>query len=118
MTMTEPPALSQLLWPVADLDAALAFYVDGLGMTLNFRDGDRFAAVRTGGLTLALVAGAEDVTDGVPAPAYEVTELTPAVVAAEAAGAEILVRRQEGPHELRAVLRDPSGHFVVLYQGG
>jgi catechol 2,3-dioxygenase-like lactoylglutathione lyase family enzyme len=116
MTATEPPAINQLLWPVPDIDAALAFYVDALGMTLAFRDADRFAAVRAGGVTLALVSGTEDVTAGVPAPACLVADLASSVATAEAAGAEIVVRAQEGPHEVRAVLRDPSGHFVVLYQ--
>jgi len=110
------PTLHHLLWPVTDLDAALDFYVGHLGLELAFRDGDRFAALRAGGITLALVSGSEDVTGGVPAPAYEVPELEAAVAAAEAAGAEVGVRSQEGPHEVRAVLRDPWGHPVVLYR--
>jgi catechol 2,3-dioxygenase-like lactoylglutathione lyase family enzyme len=114
--MTDAPTMHHLLWPVSDLDAALKFYVSGLGMSLAFRDGDRFAAVSAGGVTLALVAGSEDVTSGVPAPAYKVADLELAVTAAEADGAEVVVRSQPGPHELRAVLRDPSGHLIVLYQ--
>jgi catechol 2,3-dioxygenase-like lactoylglutathione lyase family enzyme len=116
VTVSEPPSIHHLLWPVADLDRALEFYVGGLGMELAFRDGDRFAAVRAGAITLALVTGREDVTQGSPAPAYQVPDVPRAVSVAEGAGAEVLVRLDEGPHELRAVVRDPSGHPVVLYQ--
>jgi len=114
--MTDTPTLHHLLWPVPDLDAALAFYVTALGMSLIFRDGDRFAAVSAGGVTLALVAGSEDVSGGVPAPAYKVADLDIAVAAAEAAGADVVAGIQAGPHELRATVRDPSGHLMILYQ--
>jgi catechol 2,3-dioxygenase-like lactoylglutathione lyase family enzyme len=114
--MTDAPTMHHLLWPVPDLQSALAFYVTGLGMSVSFRDGDRFASVRAGGVSLALVAGSEDITSGVPAPAYKVADLGLAVAAAEGAGAEIVAGIHPGPHELRAVIRDPSGHLVVLYQ--
>ena len=114
--MTDAPTMHHLLWPVSDLSSALAFYVTGLGMALGFRDGDRFASVQAGGVTLALVAGKEDITGGVPAPAYKVADLGSAVAAAQAAGAEIVAGIHPGPHELRAVIRDPSGHLIVLYQ--
>jgi catechol 2,3-dioxygenase-like lactoylglutathione lyase family enzyme len=114
--MTDVPTFHHLLWPVPDLDAAVEFYVTHLGMTLGFRDGDRYAGVTGGGVSLALVAGSEDVTHGVPAPAYRVVDLGTAVNTAEAAGAEVIVRSQDGPHEVRAVVRDVSGHVVVLYQ--
>ena len=84
--MTDAPTMHHLLWPVPDLQSALAFYVTGLGMALGFRDGDRFASVQAGGVTLALVAGKEDITGGVPAPAYKVADLGSAVAAAQAAG--------------------------------
>lgn len=114
--MTDATTMHHLLWPVPDLDAAVAFYVTGLGLPLAFRDGNRFASVRAGGVSLALAAGSEDITGGVPAPAYKVPDLGLAVAAAEAAGAEVVVGNQAGPHELRAVIRDPSGHLVILYQ--
>lgn len=114
--MTDAPTMNHLLWPVSDLDAAIEFHTVGLGMSLAFRDGDRFAAVTAGKVTLALVAGSEDITGGVPAPAYKVADLGLAVTAAEGAGAEVVLRAHQGPHELRAVVRDPSGHLMVLYQ--
>lgn len=116
-TPPTPPILRELLWPVTDLDAALSFYVDGLGMPLKFRDGDRFAAVAAADdVTLALVAGTEAVTGSIPAPAYRVGDLAAAVRRAQDAGAIVVMPGEEGAHEKRAVLRDPAGHLLVLYQ--
>ncbi|HKB30245.1 MAG TPA: VOC family protein [Streptosporangiaceae bacterium] len=43
---TEPTArLRNVLYPVADLDQAIRFYRDGLGLAVKFQDGDRFAAL-------------------------------------------------------------------------
>ncbi|MCW2596934.1 MAG: hypothetical protein QOF92_4790 [Pseudonocardiales bacterium] len=116
-TPQSPPILREVLWPVTDLQAALSFYVGGLGMTLKFRDGDRFAAVAgADNVTLALVTGTEAVTGSAPAPAYRVGDLAAAVGRAEESGAIVITRDEEGAHEHRAVLRDPAGHLLVLYQ--
>ena len=37
-----------------DLDASIRFYTETLGMPLKFRDGDHFAAIDGGSVTLAL----------------------------------------------------------------
>jgi predicted enzyme related to lactoylglutathione lyase len=110
------PVLKNVLLPVTDLDAAIAFYRDGLGFDLKFRDGDRYAALDTGTVTLALVAADEDVTGGVPAPSYLVDDLAAALRDLAAAGAELIGGPSQGSHEARAVLRDTSGHLLVVYQ--
>ncbi|MDT5028932.1 MAG: hypothetical protein QOE61_5358 [Micromonosporaceae bacterium] len=79
--------VSNILWPVADLTAALAFYRDVVCLPVKFTDGERFAALDAGGTTLALVAG----------------------------GAAVVSPATEGPHEVRTVLRDPAGQLVVVY---
>lgn len=115
---TAAPAstIHDVLWPVRNLDAAVRFYVEGLGMPLKFRDGDRFAAIAAGGVTLALVAGTEDVTGGVPSAGFLVADLMAAVRSAEAAGGTVAVAAHDGPHERRAVIRDPGGQLVVFYE--
>ena len=106
--------LGMVIHPVEDLDSAARFYAEALGLTEKFRDGDRFCAFDVGGVTLALAAGDERLTDG-PAVSLKVEDLGAALAKLEAAGAEIVRGPESGPHEERAVLRDPAGNPLVLY---
>jgi predicted enzyme related to lactoylglutathione lyase len=99
---------------VRELGRARRFYEEALGLRLKFLDGERFCAFDAGGVTIALVAGEEDVA-GATAVAYRVQDLPAAVAALEAAGAERVRGPEEGRHESRAVLRDPAGNAFVLY---
>lgn len=107
--------LGNVLIPVDDLDKAVTFYTEVLGLKLKFRDGDRFAAMDGGGVTIALATSAEQVAGAVTAPSYKVGDVTEAVRDLTAAGAELVSGPEAGPHETRAVLRDPSGNIFVLY---
>ena len=55
--------VSMLLYPVDDIDKALPLFVDGLGLNVKFRDGDRYCALDGGPLTIALVAGDEQIVE-------------------------------------------------------
>lgn len=106
--------IGQLIIPVDDISAALAFYHDALGMQVLFRDGDRYAAVHDGAATLALAAPQEQSALGRAQIAFKVDDV--------AATAEQLLARGvavgpviRGEHELRAVAEDPSGNPLVLY---
>jgi predicted enzyme related to lactoylglutathione lyase len=107
--------VGNVLVPVADLDAAIGFYSGVLGLAVRFRDGDRFAALDGGGVTVALVAPEEQVAGTATAPSYKVGDVAAAVAALTDAGAELVRGPETGPHETRAVLRDPSGNVLVLY---
>jgi catechol 2,3-dioxygenase-like lactoylglutathione lyase family enzyme len=113
--MQPPEKIGNVIVAVPDLDAACAFYGDTMGLKQKFRDGDRFAAYDGGGVTLALVSGEEDVTGGVTAPSFKVADVAGAVADLEAGGATVVVGPAEGPHEIRAVVRDPAGNPLVLY---
>jgi predicted enzyme related to lactoylglutathione lyase len=102
--------LGNVLIPVADLDEAIAFY----GLPVKFRDGDRFAALDGGGVTVALAGPAEHVTASA-APSYKVDDVPQVVREMVGRGAEVVRAPEDGPHERRAVLRDPSGNVFVLY---
>ncbi len=106
--------VGMVIHPVDDLDAAEAFYRDGLGLEPMFRDGDRFAALRAGDVTVALAAGDEILADRATV-SYKVDDIEGAVAALEAAGARVERAVEEGPHERRAVLRDPAGNPFVVY---
>ncbi|GAA3444990.1 VOC family protein [Planomonospora venezuelensis] len=107
--------LGNVLVPVDDLEAAIAFYSGALGLAVRFRDGDRFAALDGGGATVALVSAAEQVAGAATAPSYKVGDVALAVRELAGAGAEVVREPETGPHEIRAVLRDPSGNAFVLY---
>ncbi len=106
--------VGMVIHPVKDLDTAEAFYRDALGLEAMFRDGDRFAAFRAGDVTIALAAGEEVLADRATV-SYKVDDLEAAVAALERAGAAVERGIEEGPHELRAVLRDPAGNPFVVY---
>ncbi|GAB3629308.1 hypothetical protein PTE30175_05242 [Pandoraea terrae] len=105
-----------VIHPVDDLDACVRFYADTLKLAVKFRDGDRYCAIDAGGITLALVAGEERLVD-VPALGYaceSLDALHAAIDAATASGATVTRALEKGPHEWRAVLKDPAGMpFVV-----
>jgi predicted enzyme related to lactoylglutathione lyase len=107
--------VGNVLYPAADLHQAMAFYRDGLGLRVKFQDGDRFASLDGGNVTFALVSGQEDVTSGAPAVSFKVSDVATSVERLTAAGAEVVSPAADGPHETRAVLRDPAGNQFVVY---
>ncbi len=107
--------IGNALYPVKDLAAAVAFYRDGLGLAVKFQDGDRFAALDGGGVTFALAGPEEDVTGGEPAVSFKVEDVAATVAELTAAGGTLVRGPEEGPHEIRAVLRDTAGHPIVVY---
>ena len=112
--MARVQKVGMVIHPVRELEPARRFYEEALGLPLKFRDGDRFCAFDAGGVTIALAAGDEDVV-GATAVSYKVQDLPAAIAALEAAGATRVRGPEEGPHERRAVLRDPAGNAFVLY---
>jgi predicted enzyme related to lactoylglutathione lyase len=106
--------LGSVLYPTADLKAAVAFYHDGLGLPMKFVDGDRYAALDGGGTTFALAAGTEQVS-GRPVASFKVSSVQDALERVRAAGGTIVAEPSEGPHEVRAVVADTDGNEFVVY---
>lgn len=104
---------SLLLCPVSDLDVAVNFYRDALGLPVKFRDGQRYCAIDAGGFTLGLAAHEERIVDEA-APAFRVEDIEQGVARLVTAGAQLLRPVERGPHESRAVLRAPGGGTLVL----
>jgi predicted enzyme related to lactoylglutathione lyase len=111
----EPARIGNVLYPVPDVAAAVAFYRDGLGLTVKFQDGARYAALDGGGVTFAIAAAEESVAGLGPAASFKITDVASAVERLTAAGATVVTPATEGPHEVRAALRDPAGNSFVIY---
>jgi predicted enzyme related to lactoylglutathione lyase len=113
----EPPRarIGQVLHPVRDVRAAVDFYARAFGFTAKYVDGLRFAALDAGGTTLALAAPEEDLTAGTPAAAVKVADVATTVADVVAAGGQVLHKATPGPHEIRAVIRDPWGNTLIVY---
>jgi predicted enzyme related to lactoylglutathione lyase len=106
--------IGNVLYTAEDVTAAVRFYRDALGLTVKFQDGDRFAALDGGGTTFA-IAGPEEQIVREPAVSFKVDDVAAMTDTLTAAGAELVRGPEEGPHEIRAVLRDPAGNPFVLY---
>ena len=112
----------------ADVDAAVEFYVERLGFTVEMRPGPGFAVLSRGELRLLLnrpgAGGAgQPMPDGRrPEPGgwnriqIEVTDLEREVAALRAAGASFRGEIVTGRGGSQILLDDPAGNPVELFQ--
>lgn len=104
-----------VLHPVSDVAAAVAFYGAAFGLPTKFVDGERYAALDAGGVSLALAGPEEDVTGGIAAASFKVADLPASLDALREAGGVVVTEPVDGPHETRAVVRDPWGNTLIVY---
>lgn len=116
---SQPPGaslkLGNVIYPVTQMERAIAFYRDTLGLRLKFRDGDGWAAFDAGGTTLAL----QRVTEAERALPIKVSlkvsgDLDEFANRMSAAGAP-LSAVCTGVHEKTALVTDPDGNPITLY---
>jgi len=103
-----------VFYRVSDMDAAVPFYRDALGLSLKFQDGDRWAAFDVGGATLALEGGGSGGPGGATV-SLRTSELDALVRGLRARGAQVS-DVETGAHERRATVTDPAGNTLVLYE--
>lgn len=112
---------------VADVDAAVAFYVGVLGFELVEQWGPPFAMVKRGDLTLWLSgpgsSAARPLADGSqPAPGgwnrlvIETEDLAALIAKLKRAGAAIRGDVVSGPGGRQVLVHDPSGNPVELFE--
>ena len=112
---------------VNDVDAAVSFYTERLGFTLEQRWGPPFATVRRGGLLVWLSgpesSAARPMADGSrPAPGgwnrlvIEVQDLRAAMEPLTLAGARFRSEPITGPGGRQVVLEDASGNPIELFE--
>lgn len=110
-----PSKIGNMHHPVGDVGAAVAFYNEAFGLPTLFTDGERYAAMEAGGTKLALAGPEEDLTDGVAAASFKVDDVAAALERLRAAGGSVVREPEAGPHETRAVGRDPWGNTLIVY---
>jgi catechol 2,3-dioxygenase-like lactoylglutathione lyase family enzyme len=111
--MSEIERIGNVFYEVDDMDRAVAYYRDVLGLTLKFQDGGRWAAFDVGGVTLALSAEEPRSRDGATV-SLRVGDLDAWAKAAAGRGLEA-GEPETGPHERKLTLTDPEGNRIVVY---
>lgn len=110
------PTLSRLIVSVNSLDAALLFYADVVGLTLQHRSGELAWLATSDGVQLMLHERPTEVpANATVSPGFFVDDLHGVVAAWEAQGGVVLDAPAEQPWgERMAVVRDTDGHVVCL----
>ena len=121
--------MAQVRYLVRDVDAAVAFYRDGLGFELAQQFGPNMAILRRGDLILWTAgpgaSAARPMPDGrQPEPGgwnrfvLEVDDLDAAISALRAKGAPFRNEIVTGPGGRQILVEDPSGNVIELFQPG
>jgi catechol 2,3-dioxygenase-like lactoylglutathione lyase family enzyme len=122
--------MASVRYIVDDVDAAVAFYTTHLGFEVRMRPAPGFAMLARETLTLLLNApgaggGGQTLPDGsVPAPGgwnrfqIEVDDLDATVARLREAGAAFRSDVLVGRGGRQALLQDPAGNLVELFQAG
>ncbi|MCE1178039.1 VOC family protein [Actinomycetota bacterium] len=98
-----------------DLEESIRFYTESLGLTLKFRDGDHFAALDGGSVTLALATKVDHPIHGQVVVGVKTADVDAAARAIEEAGGGIVKAPYDDAHERRAVVYDTQGNGLVFY---
>lgn len=99
-----------------DLEESIRFYTEALGFPLKFRDGDHFAALDGGSVTLALATALDHPIHGQVVVGVKTDDVDGAAKAIEEAGGGIVRGPYDDAHERRAVVYDSKGNGLVFYK--
>lgn len=109
--------LQNAYYVTREMDRAVAFYRDALGLALKFQDGARWAQFDAGGVNFSLSSPEEagGSTDGAVV-VFEVDDLDAAQTRLAERGAALLDVRDMGAHGRSLLFKDPDGNLVQLFQ--
>lgn len=98
-----------------DLDESIRFYTETLGFPLKFRDGDHFAALDGGNITIALATSLDHPIPGQVVVGIKTEDVDADAAAVEENGGGIVKAAYNDAHERRAVAYDSQGNGIVFY---
>lgn len=109
--------LQNAYYVTSDMDRAVAFYRDALGLRMKFQDGERWAQFDAGGVNFSL-SSPDEAADGATGAVviFEVDDLEATFERLAGAGVTVLATRDMGDHGRSAAFRDPDGNIVQLFQ--
>jgi flavin reductase (DIM6/NTAB) family NADH-FMN oxidoreductase RutF/catechol 2,3-dioxygenase-like lactoylglutathione lyase family enzyme len=107
--------IGNIIYPVTDMDRAVKFYRDGLGLQLKFRDGSQWAAFDCCGVTLALERVSSTGSPQRIKASLKASGDFEAMVHKLSQSGAMVGAVQTGAHERTAMLADPDGNPIVLY---
>jgi lactoylglutathione lyase len=99
-----------------DLEESITFYTETLGFGLKFRDGDHYAALDGGSVTLALATAIDHPIPGQVVVGIKTDDVDAAAKAIEENGGGIVKGPYNDAHERRAVVYDNKGNGLVFYK--
>ena len=98
-----------------DLDESIRFYTETLGFPLKFRDGDHFAALDGGNVTLALVTEVDHPLPGQVVVGIKTDDVDGDAKTADDNGGGIARSPYNDAHKSRAVVYDSQGNGLTFY---
>jgi predicted enzyme related to lactoylglutathione lyase len=102
---------------VSDVESAAAFYEQGLGLKLKFRDNDRWIQFTGLNVDLAVACPEEGPRDASGAVVVlEVADIDAAVERAVRCGAKEVGRRDMGSHGRTVTIAAPHGEIMQFFQ--
>lgn len=105
----------QILLSTNDLETSIRYYSEVLGFPLKFRDGDHYAALDGGTITIALATARDHPIPGEVVLGIKTSDVDADAQATSACGGVSIRTAYDDAHERRAVVRDRSGNGVVFY---
>lgn len=114
-------------YQVTDMERSVAFYTTALGLTLDHRQGDAFAKVSSGGLSLLLSgdgsSGARPLPGGVKQTpggfnrvVLRVEDLPARIEELKNAGVRFRNEMETGPGGRQIQIEDPDGNPIELFE--
>ncbi len=109
--------LQNVYYVVPDMASAVHFYDRVLGLTLKFRDGDKWAPFDAGGANFSLSSPDEAAEGATGATVvFQVEDADIVAAAIVEAGGAVLHRRDMGSHGVTVACRDPFGNVIQLFE--
>jgi catechol 2,3-dioxygenase-like lactoylglutathione lyase family enzyme len=106
----------QIVLSTEDLDESIRFYTETLGFTLKFRDGNHYAALDGGSITVALATALDHPLPGKVVVGIRTDDVDGAAKKIEESGGAMVTAPYDDAHERRAVVYDNQGNGLVFYQ--